>query len=355
MADTTTSPAAATPAATTTATPQEMMERLSSAYTRLWWVLALLDDEEIDAGAMADGWSPKVLVGQIAAWNTIHLRRMLKVVRPDLNSFLERNNGGIMSDDDLNRLRTRDALRAAVDARVPLDTVLADLERSQEWASSMLTDAKSDLAQALASGAAAPQVYEIFDTLLGEMRERTRKLRRWCGSMQRWKQEDLLHLLETQHALLMESIAGLDEATILGTITHEPWSMRDELVHVLAWNEFELRIVDAWPNQQESDIQTWMQQGDEGEDGVNERLAAERIEMNMIEVVDALATVHRRTIKRLEAGGEAFLASEGNWFFGVTGPLSDFVYAMALHQAEHSEFLWKTRHTLEDSGTNTGA
>jgi hypothetical protein len=167
--------------------------------------------------------------------------------------------------------------------------------------------------------------------------------------MQRWNTRNLLALLEDQHELLMESIAGLDEATILQTITHEPWSMRDELVHVLAWNEFELRLVDAWPDQQEEDIRTWMQQGDEGEDGVNERLAAERVDLNMIEVVDALATVHRRTIKRLEAGGEALLASEGNWFFGVTGPLSDFVFAMALHQAEHSEWLWKTRQALESN------
>jgi hypothetical protein len=330
-------------------TPQEMTRKLESAYARLWWVISLLEDEEIDAGAMADGWSPKVLIGQIAAWNTIHVRRMYKVVRPEHLSFLERNNGGIMSDDDLNRLRARDTLRAAVDARVPLDAVLADLERSQEWTLHMLSDAESDVAKALANGAAEPQLYELFDTLLDEMRERTRRLRRWCGSMQRWNTRNLLALLEDQHELLMESIAGLDETTILQTITHEPWSMRDELVHVLAWNEFELRLVDAWPHQQESDIQTWMQQGDEGEDGVNERLAAERVDLNMIEVVDALATVHRRTIKRLEAGGEALLASEGNWFFGVTGPLSDFVFAMALHQAEHSEWLWKTRQALESN------
>jgi len=333
-------------ASTATKKPEQMMEELSAAYERLWWVLSLLEEEEIDSGIMADGWSPKVLVGQIAAWNTIHTRRMIKVVRPDMKSFLERNNGGIMSEEDLNRLRTRDSLRAAVDARVPLDAVLTDLEHSQEWITAMLTDGKGDLAQTLASGAADPQVYEIFETLLEEMRIRTRKLRRWCGSMQRWSKEELIKLLEIQHELLMESIAGLEETTILGTITHKPWSMRDELVHVLAWNEFELHLVEAWPNQREEDVRSWMQQDGEGEDEVNERLAAERIEMNMIEVVDALATVHRRTIKRLESGGDAFLASIGDWFFGVTGPLSDFVYAMALHQAEHSEWLWRTRQRI---------
>lgn len=329
-------------------TPEEMAKQVTAAHERLWWTLSLLEPQEMETGAMADGWSPKVLIGQIAAWNIIHTRRMIKMARPDLVSFIERANGGLMQEEELARLRARDPMRAAVDARLPLDAVLSELERAQTWTTGFLTDESSDLHRYLVSETAEPEVFSIFDAMLGEMRQRTRTLRRWCGSMRRWKKQDLLALLEAQHELLMESIAGLDETTILTTITHEPWSMRDELVHVLAWNEFGLILVDAWPNTKKDDALSWLNEAGESEDEINERLHAERINMNMIEVVDALATVHRRTIKRLEAADDVMLASEADWFFGASGELAGFVYAMAIHQAEHSEWLWRTRLALEE-------
>lgn len=332
-------------------TVQQMAEQLSLAYERLWWVISLCDDDELEHGVMADGWSPKVLIGQCASWNIIHMRRMLKVVRPDLHSFIERANGGLSTKADIERLRAREPMRSAVDARLPLDAVLAELERSQKWITDLLTDPQGVFVQHTAAkedGDANLRLAAIFEEMLGEIRRQTRQLRRWAGSMERWTKAELIQLLEAQHQLLMDSIAGLDEATIVSTITHAPWSMRDELTHVLAWNEFELRLIDGWPNPQKDDVRSWLNDAGETEDEINDRLAAERIDMNMIDVVDALATVHRRIVKRLEAADDALLASTGDWFFGVSGELSDFVYAMALHQAEHSEWLWRTRKTLEE-------
>lgn len=329
-----------------TPTRQEMAEQLDSLYQRLWFVMALIDPAEYDDAAMADGWPPKVLVGQIAAWNTIHIRRMYKLMRPEHASFIEKVNGGLLEEEALDRLRAREPMRAAVEAKIPFDAVVAELEKSQSWSSELLHDDDSDLAQYL-NGDPNPRVFAIGDELMAEMRERVRKLRRWAGSMDRWKKADLLALLEEQHELLMDSIAGLDEATILSTITHEPWSMRDELVHMLAWKEFELYILDHWPAPDPEGVRQYIYAEGYGEDEVNEVLLAERAHLNMIEVVDGLATTHRRIMKRLEAADEAALRSDGDWLFGVHGDLSNLAYSMAIHQAEHSASLWQTRNRIE--------
>lgn len=329
-----------------TPTRQEMAEQHDRLYDRLWFVMSLIDSIEYDEGVMPDGWPPKVLIGQIAAWNTIHIRRIYKVMRPHHASFIEQVNGGLLEEEALNRLRAREPMRAAVEAKIPFDAVVAELEKSQNWSNDLLHNDESDLALYLKDDP-DPRVFVIGDEMMTEMHERVRKLRGWAGSMDRWKKADLLALLEEQHELLMESVAGLDEATILGTITHEPWSMRDELVHMLAWKEFELYIVDHWPAPDPDGVRQFIYTEGYGEDEVNEVLLAERADLNMIEVVDGLATAHRRIMKRLEAADDAALRSDGDWLFGARGDLSNFVYSMALHQAEHAESLWMTRGRIE--------
>lgn len=330
----------------TTPTRQEMAEQLDRLYERLWFVAALIDPAEYDEGVMPDGWPPKVLLGQIAAWNTIHTRRMIKLVRPEHSSFIEKVNGGLLEEEALARLRAREPMRAAVEAKIPLDAVVAELEKAQSWSLDLLRDDESELALYLA-GEPDPRVYLIGNEMMTEMSDRVRTLRRWAGSMDRWSKRDLLALLEQQHELLMESVAGLDEATILNTITHKPWSMRDELVHILAWNELELYIIDHWPAPNPEEVKQYVYAEAYGEDEVNDVLLAERAHLTMIDVVDGLATVHRRIMKRLEAADDATLRSEGDWLFGASGELSNFAYAFALHQAEHSESLWKARQRLE--------
>lgn len=329
-------------ATATQPTRQDMADQLAGQYERLWFVMGLIDPVEYDEGAMADGWPPKVLVGQISAWNTVHTRRMMKLVKPQHVSFIEGVNGGLLEEEDLARLRSRESLRAAVEARIPLEAVIEDLERSQVWPLEILRDDSSELAQYLAADP-DPRIYVIGNQMLEEMRERVRTLRRWAGSMDRWTKKELIALLEEQHELLMDSVAGLDEETILSTITHAPWSMRDELVHMLAWKEFEWYIVQHWGTPDPAGVQQFIYAEGYGEDEVNDVLLSERAHLNMIEVVDGLATMHRRIIKRLEAADDSALRSEGDWLFGARGELSNFVYSMALHQTEHSESLWRTR------------
>ncbi len=327
-------------------TRQEMADQLAGQYERLWFVMGLIDPVEYDEGAMPDGWPPKVLVGQIAAWNTVHTRRMLKVARPDLVSFIESSNGGLLEEEDVARLRARESLRAAVEARIPFESVLEELERAERWSLEMLRNDSSELATYF-DGAPDARVFAIGETLQEEMRQRVRALRRWAGSMDRWSKKDLVTLLEEQHELLMDSVAGLDEETILSTITHEPWSMRDELVHMLAWKEFEWHIVEHWPAPDPAAVKQYIYAEGYGEDEVNDVLLAERAHLNMIEVVDGLATMHRRIMKRIEAADDAMLRSDGDWLFGARGELSNFVYSMALHQTEHSESLWRARAGLD--------
>ncbi|MEZ4581057.1 MAG: hypothetical protein R3A10_05315 [Caldilineaceae bacterium] len=50
-------------------------------------------------------------------------------------------------------------------------------------------------------------------------------------------QRALRAFLVTQHENLMGSVAGLDERTLLDAEVAPGWSIRDTLVHVLAWHE----------------------------------------------------------------------------------------------------------------------
>jgi hypothetical protein len=161
--------------------------------------------------------------------------------------------------------------------------------------------------------------------------------------MARWSRAGLRALLDRQHTLVMESVAGLSEDQILTLRTAGGWTLRDELVHILAWSEYGVRVIDGWPSVRSETIAEFVESADRPADVVNAGLLEERAGMTMIEIADQLATFHRRTLNRFDAVDDTQLSSQGDYGWGASGSLSGFLFSLVLHQAEHAEALWQAR------------
>jgi uncharacterized damage-inducible protein DinB len=296
----------------------------------LLWVLALLEPSECELATMDGGWSPKTLLAHVAFWDEVQCRRMERALAGD--------SAGLW------RPRESNDARAASDAARPLADVLAAAEAAR---ARMAAFAESVPAAELTRDLPEGDRTLRLDVLLEHMVEHTERHRRdlftWCGSPARWRRADLRALIDRHHTLLLESVAGLSEAQILSTRTETGWSMRDELVHLLAWSEYGVRVMDGWPQVAPEAIADYVSGEAKSEDEVNAGLLAARADMNMIEIADQLATFHRRTLNRFDALDDEALASHGDYGWGESGPQAGLLYRLALHQAEHAEALWRAR------------
>jgi hypothetical protein len=186
-----------------------------------------------------------------------------------------------------------------------------------------------------------------FEKLLRHMVNHTRQhsdeLFAHVASLHRWGRAGLRDLLDVQHNLLMDSIAGLDEQTILTTRVKGGWTVRDLLVHTMEASEYCYLVLADWPAVSPAAIAEWQAAPGETEDDVNARLLANRAHMNIIEIADMLATWHRRTLARFDALDDETLDSCGDYGWGAEGPLCRFLYTTCLHQAEHAIQIWEAR------------
>lgn len=313
-------------------TQSMLAENLARSYERLRRTFALLEDQEAEDCRMEGEWSAKALLAHVAFWDETHLARLQGLLPGEVVTFAPKE------------LVQRNDERAAMDEGRLLAEVIAESERARQSVIDFARALPAELLELdIGDAQLPPTPHAVFERLANHARAHTLALYAWCGSTRRWTRGTFCALLEGQHALLLESVAGLEEATILATKANGPWSMRDELVHALAWSEFSCHVLDGWPNVAPAMIADWVQGEGEDEDDVNVRLMAARADLNMIEVADGLATWHRRVMKRLEALGDEDLAVRGNYHFGGEGELSGFFYTLCLHQAQHSEHVWRAR------------
>ncbi len=312
----------------TQAQPPTYALELRTEFDRLLYILAQLEPEELENAHLNNGWTPRAVLAHVAFWDDAQRRRMQEALAG------ARTWARPPSDNDN---------RAASEQR-PFAEVLAEAEESR---AALIAFAESLSPEELARDYPEDDHTLSFDKLLRHMGNHTRQhadeLFRYVASLRRWGRARLRNLLSVQHEMMMDSIAGLDEATILSTHVAGGWTLRDQLVHLLAWSEYGWLVLADWPTAAPAALAEWMAADGETEDDVNARLLANRADMNMIAVVDMLATWHRRTLARLDALDEAALAVSGDYGWGEEGELCGFLYRICLHQAEHALEIWETR------------
>ncbi|MEZ4614461.1 MAG: ClbS/DfsB family four-helix bundle protein [Caldilineaceae bacterium] len=112
----------------------------------------------------------------------------------------------------------------------------------------------------------------------------------------------------------MDSISGLSEETIVATAVCGEWSIRDVLVHVLSWSEYEYAVLKQWPDTTHESLTPWLDGN--GVDDINAALLAERATLNMIDVCDGLTTYHRRILRYFDKCSDEQLADSGDYGWG---------------------------------------
>lgn len=311
--------------------PAPYAGRLRASFDGLLRTLALLEPEEMDATRLENGWSPTALLAHIAYWDGAQCARMEDAVAGRAGAWSATLHEG------------NDA-RAAEDGTRPFDEVLAEAEanrmRLAEFAASLSSEA---LAREYPEGRILLSLPRLLDHMVNHTHRHTQDLFSYASCARRWSRAALRSLLDTQHSAVMESIAGLDEATLLSVYLSQEWTVRDHLVHILAWSEYAYRRMECWPELDPGFVGDWLTAEGETEDTVNARLHNKRIGLTMIEVVDWLATWHRRLLRKLDEIADEEFCAFGDYGWSRQGDLCGFLYGTCLHQAEHAEEIWMWR------------
>jgi len=311
-------------------TPEMLAVQLRERYAGLRHTLALLEPEEIEHGRMANDWTPKALVAHVAFWDDVQTQRMRAAL------------SGASSDTGFARPPSTNDDRAAADADRPLDAILADADAAREGLASFAAGLSPEqLARPLPEGDTSLVLRERIEHMIRHTLTHHQELWAYCGSMRRWTRPRLRAFLVQQEENLMASIGGLSEAVLTTAPVEGDWTIRDILVHILAWREYGYLVVKHWPAVDAGVIAAWRAESDV--DVLNAGLRQARAALNMIDIADGLTTYHRRLMKLFDQATDADLASTGDHGWGDMGELSDFFYGLAHHEMEHAAKIWEFR------------
>lgn len=311
-------------------TGDELAGQLQAAYASLCRTFGLLDEHEIERGHMENGWTPKTLLAHVAFWDDYQTQRMIAVHR------------GSAAATGFARPPLHNDERAQLDRGRSWPEILAAADQARQQLIDFATTLDDvALVQPYPEGERTLVLQELLAHMVRHTRLHSQDLYRYAGSLQRWSRADLRAFLLRQHNNLMDGISGLHEATIISTHVCGSWSIRDVLVHLLAWNEYGDIVVKQWPNVASESLSPWLDGN--GVDDINANLLAERADLNMIDICDGLMTYHRRLLRHFDGASDETLASIGDYGWSETGLLSGFFYGLALHSAEHAEAIWRFR------------
>lgn len=306
--------------------------QLNESFNSLMRTFALLELTEIEDGRMEGDWTPKALLAHVAFWDDVQTRRMQAALNGESAQL------GFVLPAETNDQRAAHAAQRAWDEVVA--TAEDARKRMIEFASGL---DESSLTTEYPEEKRTLLLSQLLTHMVAHTRSHGQELSAYCGSMRRWTKAGLRAFLVRQHSNLMDCIAGMREQTIMATAMHGAWNVRDLLVHVLAWNECGYLVVKGWPVADHSAIQEWIVGEGESVDDVNARLLANRSQLDMVGVVDGLATVHRRLLRLFDKMNEHQLASYGDYGWGEKGELSGLYYGLALHDIEHATEVWQRR------------
>lgn len=308
-------------------TAETYVRRLEGSFARLLRVAALLNEEEIHAPCLDGGWTPAALVAHVAFWDDFQRRRMeaaLTAAWAERIPWPEADNEA----------------RALADAERDWEAVLAEAQENRrklvDFARS-LTPEQID-AVYTEGRKERPVIRILLEHMAKHVTEHTDELWRYCRSLKRWTRAGFRDFYHRQHEDFLDAITGLTEKQCTSTPVAGTWTVRDVLAHVLTWDEYGLRVLEGWPTVDGADLQPWT----EGAvDQVNAHLMAAKQEMGMIELLDGLATVHRRTLQRYDAFSPEELEQEGHIGWGEQDTVIGFLLGLAQHKALHAAELYE--------------
>jgi hypothetical protein len=307
-----------------------LADELEQSYAYLWRKLSLLEPEELEKACLQDGWSPKVLLAHVAFWDDFQTRRM----EAALAGMWAETAPWPADDNDGRALQDADRL---------WQDVVAEADRNRQRMIDFARSLTPEQVEATyrEGGKERPVIAILLNHMPRHVREHAAEIERYCGSLARWGRAGLRRFLFQQHENFLDSIGSLSEETVTTVPVCGVWSVRDVVAHVTAWDEYTLQVVRHWPAMEHTSLARWRQEEDE--DQLNARFHAESAHLDMIHVLDAAATVHRRLLTAFDKLADTDLDGEADFGFGMQGALSSFLYRMARHKAEHAAEIWEAR------------
>ena len=306
--------------------PQAYAERLRRSYLNFRWPLFLLTPEESTRPCLENGWSPLASAAHVAYWDRFQLRRMVAAVRGD---------GPIPAPGDSNDERAEEEGRN-------WDTVLAEADdaRSQMIEFALSLSQEQIDADYEDRGERRPVVRQLLTHMPRHVDEHAVEVHRYCFSVQRWGRERVLAFYRRQFNNLLDAITGLSEDSCVSIPVCGVWSVRDILAHALVWDEYALEIVRQWPAVDLAQLAPWIEEDD---DTVNDRLMAGKSDLSMIDLLDGLATVHRRIVSRCRRLSEPQFQTEAAFNQEERGNVIFLLISMSAHTADHAAEIYAAR------------
>lgn len=307
-------------------TPEAVAARLQRSYLNFRWPLFLLDPEESARPCLDNGWSPLAMVAHVAFWDSFQLRRM----QAALNA-----TGPVPSPPRSNDERAENEQRSWEAVLAAADEARGDMI---DFALS-LTAGQID-AEYEENGAQRPVLRQLLNHMPRHADEHAEEVHRYCFSLQRWGHDQVLRFYRRQFDNLLDAITGLSENDCVSIPVSGEWSVRDTLVHALVWDEYTWAIVRQWPKVDLATLDPWIRADD---DTVNERLMADKGDMSMIDLLDQLATFHRRIANRYRGLSDEQVQTEVAYNQVERGNLVFLLISMSAHTAEHAAEIYAAR------------
>ena len=306
--------------------PQVYAERLRRSYFNFRWPLFLLAPEEYTQPRLESGWTPLAMVAHVAYWDSFQLRRMEAAVR---------GGGPISSPSASNDERAASENRSWEDVLAAAD---AAREQMIEFALSLTGEQiEADYGEGDDRG---PLVKRLLTHMPRHVDEHAEEVHRYCFSLERWGRERVFKFYRRQFNNLLDSITGLTEDSCVSIPVCGVWSVRDILAHALVWDEYAWEMIRQWPEVDLTHLAPWI---DDDDDTVNDRLMAHKADLSMIDLLDRLATVHRRIVRGCRKLSDAKLQTEVTLNRQEEGNAIYLLISMSAHTADHASEIYAAR------------
>ena len=322
----------------------EYAERLRRSYLNFRWPLFLLESDEYAKPCLDSGWTPIAAVAHIAFWDNFQLQRMQAALehpeKPPIAQTVETNDE-----------------RAANENR-SWATVLNEADEARRALIQFALSLTSEQIEAdyVDRGRRSPIVKQLLKRMPDHVDEHAVDVHRYCFTLERWGRDRLFTFYRRHFNSLLDAITGLTEASCTSVPVCGDWTVRDLLAHILAWDEYILELVRRWPNislpARQSPAPASPDPGSDDSfaqwiigdvDTINARLHAARAGLSMIEVLDNLATCHRRIVSRCQRLSEEKLRKEVEYDWGERGNLVNLLVSMSAHTADHAAEIYTAR------------
>ena len=319
----------------------EYAEKLRRSYLNYRWPLFLLEPDEYTRPCLENGWTPLASAAHIAFWDSFQLRRMQMAIDPD---GIQPMPSSVETNDE----------RAASESR-SWDEVLTEADNARQALITFaltLTDEQIE-AEYENRGERRQIVKQLLEHMPQHAAEHAEEVHRYCFSTERWDRDRLFSFYRRHFNSLLDAITGLREEDCNSVHVGGNWTVRDILAHILAWDEYVLELVKRWPDislpgqhaagakdGNADDLSDWAS-GDA--DTVNARLQEARASLTMIEVLDGLATCHRRIVSRCRRLSDEALQTEVEYDEGERGNVVNLLVSTSAHTADHAAEIYAAR------------